>query len=148
MPQIPAFDFETSLGAAIFATARRLAAAMTKELEPHGITFTQWNVLALLMRKDGLTQAQIAKSCGIEAPTACRLLDRMERDGWIQRRVHKQDRRCKYIYLRTQSLPIWNRMTAAAMRVRERALQDLSPSQQDQLLRTLEHIRSNLSLDR
>ena len=40
------FDFNESVGYWIFATAHSLSCAMNEELQAHGITRRQWEVLA------------------------------------------------------------------------------------------------------
>ncbi len=57
---------------------------------------------ALLMRlldHDGETQATLARAQRIEPPTLCRMVDRLERDGYVERRAHPDDRRAVGVHL-------------------------------------------------
>ena len=66
-----------------------------------GMTFTQCKVLVFLSRNEGTTQAKLAETSDTEPMTLVRVLDRMERDGWIERRpdpaVHPALRRLESV---------------------------------------------------
>lgn len=46
---------------------------------------------------EGLVQRELAERIGIEGPTLVRLLDAMERDGWVIRVPSPNDRRQKVV---------------------------------------------------
>lgn len=52
-----------------------------------------------LFEQDGLTQTALQRAIGIEQPTVVRTLDRMARDGLIERKASPTDRRAFQIYL-------------------------------------------------
>ena len=56
-------------------------------------------MLLRLVDQDGLTQAQLARLQSVEAPTMCRLIDRLARDGMVERQADPQDRRATRVYL-------------------------------------------------
>lgn len=141
------FDFENSVGYWIFATAHEFSCALNDELQTHGITYRQWEVLAWLSYAGEMSQAELAERIGIEAPTLVGVLDRMERDGWIQRIPSEADRRKKMIRPTPKVEPLWSQMIACGMRVRARALAGLTPEQLETMLAVLGTIRANLSGD-
>jgi len=138
------YDFEKSIGYWVFATAHEFGRAMNEELAAHGITFRQWEVLALISLTGEQSQSELAERMKIEAPTLVGVLDRMERDGWIQRVPDKKDRRRKLIHPTEQVEPVWNMMVECALRTRARALGDFSEEEIDQLRGFLTRMRSNL----
>lgn len=141
------FDFENSVGYWIFATAHEMSCALNEELQGHGITYRQWEVLAWLSYAGEMSQAELAERIGIEAPTVVGVIDRMERDGWIQRTASPSDRRKKIIRPTEKVEPLWNQMISCGMRVRARALAGLTPEELASLLGVLARIRSNLTGD-
>lgn len=141
------FDFENSIGYWIFATAHELACAMNAELQAHGITYRQWEVLAWLSYVGELSQTELATKMGIEAPTLVGVLDRMERDGWIQRVPSETDRRKKMIRVTERVDPAWNQMLQCGLRVRKLATQGLDDEQIKQLRGTLKAMLKNLKHD-
>ena len=69
-------------------------------LKPHDITHGYTYFLMELFKRDGQTQTALQNAVGgIEHPTVVRTLDRMQRDGLIERRPSSTDRRAFLIYL-------------------------------------------------
>jgi MarR family transcriptional regulator for hemolysin len=56
-------------------------------------------VLLRLVEEDGLTQVEIARRQRVEAPSVCRMIDRLARDGLVARRPHPDDRRALSVTL-------------------------------------------------
>lgn len=138
------YDFERSVGYWIFATAHELACAMNEKLQSLGITYRQWEVLAWLSFEQGLSQTELAERMGIESPTLVGVLDRMERDGWIQRIPSETDRRKKIIRTTDKVEPAWSRMMQCGLEVRNKATAGLTEAQLDMLREVLSTIRDNL----
>lgn len=139
------FDFESSVGYWIFATAHQLACAMNEHLQELGITHRQWEVLAWLSFEGELSQTQLAERMGIESPTLVGVLDRMERDEWIKRVPSETDRRKKIIHPTERVEPVWTKMVEAGLNVRAKATQGLNEDQLTQLREMLSTMRDNLS---
>jgi DNA-binding MarR family transcriptional regulator len=109
-----------------------------------GMTFTQCKVLVFLSRNEGTTQAKLAEASDTEPMTLVRVLDRMERDGWIERRPDPADRRAYRLHLRRASNPVLNEILAIGEKARSEALAGLSDEQREQMMNMLEHVRANL----
>jgi DNA-binding MarR family transcriptional regulator len=140
----PRYDFEKSLGHWVIPVAHALERALNEELVPLGVTLRQWQVIACLILRKEACQADLARSLRIEAPTLKGILDRMERDGLVERRASPRDRRCKIVRLRPAVVPVWKPMAACARRVRRRALQGISPRQLETMRTALTTVRRNL----
>jgi DNA-binding MarR family transcriptional regulator len=138
------FDFEESLGYWICSTSHSLRRALNAELAREGITFRQWEVLAWIAMEGELSQAELADRLGIEAPTLVGILDRMERDGWLDRYACPNDRRRKRIRATEKAETLWARMVECAHAVRARAKEGLSADELEQLKAICERIRLNL----
>jgi DNA-binding MarR family transcriptional regulator len=138
------FDFEDSVGYWVFATWHELCRAMNEELSAHGITYRQWEVLAWISMAGEQSQSALAERMSIEPPTLVGVLDRMERDGWIERVMADGDRRKKLVRPTARVEPLWLKMVACAHRVRAKAVRGLRPEQLAELRDTLATIRRNL----
>jgi len=138
------FDFENSIGYWIFATAHELSCAMNEELQAHGITHRQWEVLSWISVAGEMSQSELAARMGIEAPTLVGVLDRMERDGWISRSPSESDRRKKIISTTDRVEPVWSQMVACGLKIREKATHGLTPDQLQTLRETLVIVCENL----
>ncbi len=57
-----------------------------------GLTRSQWLVINRLYRRPGATQSELAEMLEVEKATAGRMVDRMEKKGWVVRRPDAADR--------------------------------------------------------
>ncbi len=140
------YDFEQSISFWVGMTSRALEQAMNDELAAHGITFRQFQVLAWLALEGGeLSQNQLAERLRVEAPTLVGILDRMAREGWIQRHTDPDDRRKKLIMPTQKVKPVWERMAACARRVRARATQGVAAEDLEVVKRVMARMQQNLA---
>lgn len=97
-------DLSESVGALIAITAKsqeRLAEIeMKKQL---GLTPAQWKVILVLNITNGLTQKEIAEKISIDGSTLVPVLDKMEREGLVERKADPKDRRNNRIFLTKKS---------------------------------------------
>jgi MarR family transcriptional regulator, transcriptional regulator for hemolysin len=138
------FDFDESLGYWVCSTSHALRRALNAELAKEGITYRQWEVLARIALQGELSQTELADCLGIEAPTLVGILDRMERDGWLDRYNCPNDRRKKRIRATEKADAVWARMIDCAHRVRAQAREGLSQEDLDHLRSICARIRANL----
>ncbi len=139
------YDFDESDGYWVLSTARAFERAMNDELAPHRITYRQWQVLVCLAHQGQLSQVEVARLLGIEAPTLTGVIGRMERDGWIGRAACPGDRRKKLLRPMPRVAPVWKRMVACARRVRARAARRLAPQRVRTMRTMLAAMRENLA---
>ena len=138
------YDFENSVGYWVCQTSHALQRAFNEELAPQGVTFRQAQVLGCLALEGKLSQTDLAERMRIEPPTLVGILDRMERDGWIRRDGDKTDRRRKFVEATAAAKPVWNKIVAAAKRVRARATRGMTAGQLSQLKKLLGVVQTNL----
>src|SRR5919205_224632 len=113
------YDFENSLGFIVNRTARAFVKALDLELHENvGITVGQWKVIVMLVNQNGLTQKEIADKLGLEGPTLIPIIDKMEKEELVIRRVDSGDRRNNRIYRTEKVDALWERMMHCALKVR------------------------------
>ncbi|MGH8506399.1 MAG: MarR family winged helix-turn-helix transcriptional regulator [Stenotrophobium sp.] len=108
------------------------------------LTLAQCKVLIHLQRNSGITQVRLAALTGTDPMTLVRILDRMERDGWVKRRPDPRDRRARQLYLCPPATPVLRRIWKIADRARAQALADLSEPERTQLLNLMGRIHNTL----
>ena len=69
------------------------------ELRPFGLATGQMPVLVSLKNGQALSQAELARIAQVEQPSMAQLLNRMERDGLVERVPDPQDKRSRLISL-------------------------------------------------
>jgi len=80
---------------ALLRTADDSKRFVTQVLEPSGVTLQQYNVLRILRGagEGGLPTLTVAERMVERTPGVTRLIDRMEKKGWVTRRRCTEDRR-------------------------------------------------------
>ena len=92
-----------TLGQLLAKVSRLVGTRMREKLEEFGLPHSHAMILFHLWRKDGLAQNILAKTLHITPPTATSTLQRMERDGWIERKRDDSDQRIVRVYLTEKS---------------------------------------------
>ena len=97
----------------------------------------------MLVDQDGLTQKEIAERLGLEGPTLIPIIDKMEKDNLVIRRVDSSDRRNNRIYRTEKANELWSEMVKMA-RVRQVSLKDISDANIEITKNVLENVYQNL----
>jgi MarR family transcriptional regulator, transcriptional regulator for hemolysin len=93
-------DRHTEFGLLVARLSRRLRQAVDAEMRLIGLTEATWRPLIYLRSLgDGVRQKELATAMSIEGPSLVRLLDSLERRGFIERREDENDRRARGIHL-------------------------------------------------
>jgi MarR family transcriptional regulator, transcriptional regulator for hemolysin len=138
-------NFDQSLGFVVHDVARMLRWEFDKRAQAIGLTRSQWSVLAHLRREDGVQQQRLAELLELTPITMTGLLDRLERDGWVERRPDPEDRRAKRIFLTEKVAPVMKKIQALGKELRQSAVEGLSEAEQQKLISLLLRVRTNLS---
>ena len=91
----PFVSLEQEVYLSILRTASELSYAVDQFFRPFDITPSQYNVLRILRGAgtDGLCRNEISERMVTATPDMTRLLDRMEKAGWVTRERAEEDRR-------------------------------------------------------
>src|SRR5436190_57216 len=130
-------------GLLLFGTARAWRTTLDRRLRPLGLSQGKWRTLIHLSQAGDqhLTQKEIAERMGVEEPTLAGLLDRLQKDGWIERRESPNDRRCKLVHLQRRSQVVLDEIFNTAHGLRNELMENVSPDDLETCVRVLRHIR-------
>ena len=141
------YDFENSMGFVVNATAKAFQRSFDIELRKNaGVSLSQWRVVGALVLQPGLTQKEIADKVGVEGATLVPIIDKMEKEGLLKRKLDSSDRRINRIYLTTKADSLWESMIECALRIRKSSTKNISESDIQITLETLRKISKNLSV--
>jgi len=89
---------EQALGFNIYRTGLLYRRELIKALADYDLTPEQWQTLvAMWTNKGPCSQVEIVQLTLRDKHTVSRMIDRMEKNGWLSRRLHPQDKRVTLI---------------------------------------------------
>ena len=138
------FHPEESLGFHCSLTFKAFREAMGKRLEGTGISPVHFIALAHLIALGPMPQNALGEKLFITPPSTARLVDRMERDGWVERRSDPQDRRLKRVTITSRAKAVWDEINHHAREVMAQAYKGIAPGEIQQAIGTLARVRRNL----
>jgi MarR family transcriptional regulator, transcriptional regulator for hemolysin len=125
-------------------TAHALRRAFDRRAAELGVTRAQWRVLAHLGRGPGQRQVELADRMDIEPITLCRIVDRLEDGGLVERRRDPADRRAWRLYLTKKAEPLLEKLHRLADIMSDEAFADMDGTVIATVRSALAEIRSNL----
>ncbi len=126
-------------------TARMLRKRFDERARQHGATRAQWKALLAISRNEGINQGNLADLLEVEPITLCRLIDRMQESGLVERRRDPNDRRAWQLFLTEKAGPVLEELHETADELMSQALLEISETQIDTMTELLNRIRHNLS---
>lgn len=134
-------------GRSLFSVTRDWRRVLGLRLRPHGLQEAAWRLLLHLDLLGGSApQARLAERMGIETPSLVRLLDRMERDGWVRRVADASDRRIKQVRPTPRGRAIMAKVANEASTLRSWVLADLDLNELARINAALALLQSRLEV--
>lgn len=143
------YALESSMG----FLSRRLSRAMGRRLTENFIaaglqvSIDQWLLLVCIYHRDGQNQQCIGEFCGKDRASVTRLIDQMEREGYIVRRSDPHDRRNNRIHSTEAGQEFTRRLMRIAQQTQEESLQGIGIVEAEACRDTLRRMLVNLEAE-
>ncbi|MGA2110402.1 MAG: MarR family transcriptional regulator [Syntrophorhabdales bacterium] len=141
---MPRLDPYESLGFHCGLTFKAFIASVEGKLKGTGVSPAQFLALAHLVALGPLSQTELVDRLSITKATGVRLVDRMERDGWVVRQADSTDGRIKRVVPTEKALQAWEKVSQAGREVLEQAYRGIHPAEIETVKRVLGRVRKNL----
>lgn len=139
-------DLDRSFGFLVHDVARLFGHRFNQRAQLFlGLTRAQCKVLGYIARYEGINQAGLADLLEIKPMSLVRQIDRMEDDGWIERRPDPTDRRAHRLVLTDKARPILARILDLSGEIRSEAFAGLTAAEGRRLVELLARVHGNLS---
>src|SRR6266850_4496490 len=125
--------------------ARLLKRRLEQNARGSGLTRLQWQVLMYLAQNEGISQSGLAELLDVEPITLCRLVDKLQAFGLIERHPHPSDRRVWILHLTPAAHPKLMQVRELGDMTRSEAMAGVSDSDGLHLLKTLQALKLNLT---
>lgn len=113
--------------------ARKVTKAYREEIASYGLTHGQFFLIVAIMEEEGLLPSELADKTCQDRPTITGLLDRLEKDGWIERKADPMDRRSLRIYLTARANECREQILNLFEETNKKFLSRFSKSEWDQM---------------
>ena len=135
---------EGEAGLNILRTSEMLYERLNSALKPLDLTFTQYNVLRILRGAgaQGVTCSQLAERMIVRDPDVTRLLDRLEKRGYVERRRSEQDRRVLIVTISVAGLEHLQAADPSIVKAMTSTMEKPGKERLLQLIEVLEAVRA------
>lgn len=140
-------QMQDNLGSYFTDIARLLRKRFDAAARSDGMTGAQWRVLAVIAKQPGINQGQLAERLDVEPITICRMIDRMEQGGLVERRPDPNDRRARLLYPAAHADALIGQLEAHARRLAAAMTSTIAEDERARLVELLRTIRANLLND-
>ena len=137
-------DDDDYIGYVLSDVARLIRTAFDRRVREMGLTRAQWLVLTRLYRRPGASQSELAEMLEMDRASTGRMIDRMEKGGWLERRPDEVDRRIWRLYLTAESRKAHAKMWKTAEATVDDALGSLSQAERTQFTRMAAQVKERL----
>ncbi len=120
-------DLGYQLTVAVMATADVFLRESQRLFRPHGITAAQYNVLNILAHEpQGMSQRELGDRLVVDRSNVTGLLDRLEKNEWVRRDDHPDDRRVYRVSLTPAGRALWQKIAPLYLDVVAQITRELS----------------------
>ena len=132
------------IGYVLSDVARLIRTVFDRRVRDLGLTRAQWLVLTRLYRRPGTSQSELAEMLEIDRASAGRMIDRMEKGRWVERRADSDDRRVKRLHLTADARRVHTKMWKIAEATIDDALAPLSARERDTFTELAARVKGRL----
>ena len=138
------YDFPDSIDFCVAQVCRRHHARVHALMEDLGLFPGQPPVLFRLWEKDGRSQTELAELLRIKPATMTKMINRMEKTGFIRRETDPKDQRVSLVYLTEAGRAVQDDVQKTFERLNRELVAGFTPEEQVLLKRFLKKLRDNL----
>ena len=129
----------------LHSAARLSRTALAARLLTHGFYAGQDQIMLALSQEDGQTPGQLAARLGVRPPTITKTINRLQGQGYLDKRASENDGRQAHIFLTEAGLETIKAIEKSLRKTEKQALKGLDKKEQKQLSKLLARIEANLS---
>lgn len=136
-------DYDQEVPNIITDTAKKVSDAFNKKLNTLGITRVQWIALFYLGQDEYFNQNELAMKMKITRSSITRLIDRMEKEGYVKREKELNDRRITRLFLTEKGIKLREILIPEDEKFNRIILQNISSEELNIFKRVLKKMEEN-----
>lgn len=127
------------------SAARATRTVLAARLLAHGFYAGQDQIMLALNHEDGQTPGQLATRIGVRPPTITKTINRLQAQGFLEKRASEADGRQAHIFLSDSGRETIRAIEKSVRKTEKLALRGLDKKEQKMLARLLLRVEANLS---
>ena len=135
---------DSSLGFQLVVSARSMKHALEIKLAEYGITSSQYAVLELLWKSNGISLSDLGKALYFDNPTITGIINRMARAKLVRRTRDRNDRRVIKVYLTPKGRELQSILPKLADAVNKQAVENFQKDEKKAILDLARRIHNNI----
>lgn len=135
--------FDGSLWCNLDIALRSIDSTYRRLIRPTNLTVIEWYVLRALFERDGQHASELARAVGRAATSFTPNLDKLQGNGYIERRPDETDRRAVRIFLTDKAKQCKADVMESAEEIDTQIQQAFSGAEIDTLHRVLAHLQEH-----
>jgi DNA-binding MarR family transcriptional regulator len=133
---------------AVFRLSRMHRTMIGRLLRGLGLAPGQELLLLQLWDRDQCSQTDLVERLGLDPSTVTKMLQRLERDGWVRRELSPSDGRVMVVTLTATGRDLQDAVTKLWSELERETVKTLSPGERNELLRLLSKVERGLRSSR
>ncbi len=129
----------------LHSAARLARTALASRLLAHGFYAGQDQIMLSLDHEDGQTPGQLATRLGVRPPTITKTINRLQAQGFLEKRASEADARQAHIFLTEMGRDTIRAIEKSVRKTEKQAFRGLEKKDQKALAKLLSRIEANLS---
>lgn len=140
---------KTSFGFLVTDVTRLMRKLFDRRAARFGLTRAQWRALKRVSHEQGITQNELAEFLEMEPIAVGRVIDRLQKAGFIERRADPQDRRCWRLHITEKAHDVVDDMEEISAELFKQAQRGIAAADMKIMLDVFTRMKQNLvALDR
>jgi len=146
--ELSVFPLDNSPGFIIHLLDMQMALGLQHAFQAKGFNITpeQWGVLNRLWENEGIHQSALAERAAKDRHNITRILNLLEKNGFIRRTPDGEDKRRLNVYLTHEGKALKQKLVPIVIGYLQKCFEGLTQEQVQDLRRIHEHILKNLTM--
>lgn len=136
-------DFTSFVCYQLKATMKKVERYIGQELNRYGVNLAQSFVLFSLLENDGATLSEIGTRAQIENSSLTTMVDKLEKEDLVERRLYPQDRRVVRLFLTDKGRETANKILSQGNYFNNYLVENMSTESSD-FLKALEEVSDSI----
>ena len=137
-------ELSNYLGFSLRVAMKKIDKHLNQKLEAHGVSIPQSFILYSLLEQDGSTLKEIGNKTLIDSSSMTVLVDKLEKDKLVERKLDSQDRRAIRVFITEKGLLIAEKVSEIGIEFNSRLYDLLGEGNQKEFIHGINNIINGL----